>query len=101
MNNPAAVFRKCPDARYRNIGGEGIVVRQAAGEVLVLNGVGARVLDLLESGSTVESLLDALGTEYDIDPAVLRQDVLAYLQELQDAGVIETAAGGAHAQRPA
>jgi hypothetical protein len=101
MTDPAVVFRKCPDARYRNIGGEGIVVRQAAGEVLVLNGVGARVLDLLEPGSTLESLLDALGAEYDIDPDVLRQDVHAYLQELRDAGVIETAAGGAHAQRSA
>jgi hypothetical protein len=93
MIEPTVVLRKSADARYRNIGGEGIVVRQAAGEVLVLNGVGARVLDLLESGSTVASLLDALGAEYDIDQAILRRDVLAYLQELLDAGVIESAAG--------
>jgi len=53
MIESATVFRKCSDARYRNIGGEGIVVRQTAGEVLVLNGVGARVLDLLGSGAVV------------------------------------------------
>ena len=101
MTERTVVFRKCADARYRNIGGEGIVVRQAAGEVLVLNGIGARVLDLLESGNSVASLLDTLGAEYDIDRAILRQDVLAYLQELLDAGVIETTAGIERAQGPA
>ena len=101
MTEPAVVFRKCADARYRNIGGEGVVVRQGAGEVLVVNGVGARVLDLLESGRTVASLLDTLGAEYDVDGAVLRQDVQDYLRELLDAGVIETVAGAGHAPRPA
>ncbi len=87
-----SIFRRCPDARYRNIGGEGVVVRQAAGEVLVLNGVGARVLDLLDSGATVGELVSALAAEYDADRATLERDVLAYFQELLDAGVIE---GGA------
>lgn len=89
MIESTTVFRKCSDARYRNVGGEGIVVRQAAGEVLVLNGVGARVLDLLDSESPVGGLVDALAAEYDIDRATLERDVLAYLRELLDAGIIE------------
>ena len=92
MIESTTVFRKRSDARYRNIGGEGIVVRQTAGEVLVLNGVGARVLDLLESGTPVGGLVDSMAAEYDIDRATLERDVLAYFQELLDAGIIEDVA---------
>ena len=85
------MLRRCADTRYRNIGDEGIVVRQTVGEVLVLNEIGVRVLDLLETAPSVSGLLDALDTEYDIDRATLEQDVLAYLQDLVEAGVIERA----------
>jgi Coenzyme PQQ synthesis protein D (PqqD) len=84
-----AVFRKTSDARYRNVGGEGVVVRQAAGEVLVLSEVGARVLDLIETGAPIDRMLTVLAEEYDIDAAILEKDVMDYLQELLEAGIIE------------
>jgi hypothetical protein len=86
------VFRKTADARYRNVSGEGIVVRQAAGEVLVLSEVGARVLDLIQSGAPVGRLFTELAAEYDIERAILERDVMDYLQELLEAGIIESAA---------
>ena len=86
------ILKRCVDTRYRNIGGEGVVVRQTAGEVLVLNEIGVRVLELLEATLPVSGLLDALDAEYEIDRPTLERDVLAYLQELVDAGVIERAA---------
>lgn len=89
MIDPATVFRKRADARYRNVGGEGVVVRQAAGEVLVLNEVGARVLDLLDAETPVAALVDALAAEFDVDRAALERDVAAYLRDLLDAGIIE------------
>ena len=82
-------MKRCADTRYRNIGDEGVVVRQTAGEVLVLNEIGVRVLELLEAAVPVSGLLDALDAEYAVDRATLERDVLAYLQELVDAGVIE------------
>ena len=85
-------FRTCSDARYRNIGGEGIVVRQTAGEVLVLNDVGVRVLDMLATGKPVRGVVEALVADYDVDAATAERDVMAYAQELLDAGVIETRA---------
>jgi len=84
------VFRKSADARYRNVGGEGIVVRQAAGEVLVLSEVGARVLDMIESGTSVGMMLATLSTEYEIDAGTLERDVMDYLRELLEAGIIES-----------
>ncbi len=87
------VFKTCADARYRNIGDEGVVVRQTAGEVLVLNAVGVRVLELLAEDRPVSGLIEALAAEYAIDRATLEQDVPAYLQELLEAGVIEPVSG--------
>lgn len=92
MIHTGAVLKRCADTRYRNIGDEGVVVRQTAGEVLVLNEIGVRVLDLLETAIPVSGLLDALDDEYEVDRTTLEQDVLAYLQELVDAGVIERVA---------
>jgi hypothetical protein len=92
MIETGMVLKRCADTRYRNIGDEGVVVRQTAGEVLVLNEIGVRVLELLEATMPVSRLLDALGAEYAVDRATLERDVLAYLQELVDAGVIERVA---------
>lgn len=92
MIDRATVLRRSGDARYRNIGGEGVVVRQTAGEVLVLNEVGARVLDLVDARMPVGALVDALVAEYETDRATLERDLLAYLRELVDAGIVEDAA---------
>jgi hypothetical protein len=89
MIETGAVLKRCIDTRYCNIGGEGVVVRQTAGEVLVLNEIGVRVLELLEATMPVSGLLDALEAEYEIDRPTLERDVLVYLRELVDAGVIE------------
>jgi len=89
---PTAVFRRCSDTRYRNIGGEGIVVRQRASEVLVVTAVGARVLDLLDGATPVSVLLTALGAEYDVDRSTLESDTEGYLRDLLEAGVIEPVA---------
>ena len=92
MIAPTVVFRKCSDTRYRNIGGEGIVVRQRASEVLVVTAVGARVLDLLDGNTPVSGLVKALAAEYDIDCPTLESDTEIYLRDLLEAGVIEPVA---------
>lgn len=86
-------LRRSSDMRYRIIGGEGVVVRQVAGEVLVVSEVGARVLDLLEPGMAAGDILKRLAGEYDVDGPTLERDVLAFLEDLLEAGVIERVDG--------
>lgn len=90
---PSTILRKSLDVRHRQIGDEAVVVRQSAGEVLVVNDVGGAVLDLLDQAPTVRALLDRLAGQYDVEPSILEQDVLVYLQELLEAGVIEAQSG--------
>jgi hypothetical protein len=89
---PDTVYRRRSDTRYRNVAGEGVVVQQTSGEVLVLNEIGAQVITFVEKGMTVDAMVDALGQEYEADAATLEHDVVAYLDELIAAGIIEPVA---------
>jgi hypothetical protein len=75
--------------RYRIVDRKAVLIRQADAEVVVLNEVGARVLDLLQAGTAVREVLDALTTEFDVGRAQLDSDVLAFLLELVESGVLE------------
>jgi hypothetical protein len=89
----ATVFRRRSDVRYRRIEGEAVVLRQSAAEVLVLNEVGASVLDLADGKRSVGEWIDELRHEYDADPETLARDVLTFAGELQEAGMLEEVVG--------
>jgi hypothetical protein len=89
MIDDTAVFRRRNDIRYRIVGPEAVVIRQSGPEVLVLNGVGARVIDVIDARTTVAMLVTRLAEDYDVDRGTLERDVISFLQELADGGVIE------------
>jgi len=86
---PDSHFRRCPDVRFRAMGEEGMAIRQQAGEVLVLNDTGMRILDLLDGQVTVAALIQQLASEYAVMPETLAEDIPAYLAELCAAGLVE------------
>jgi Coenzyme PQQ synthesis protein D (PqqD) len=88
----AAVLRPSRDLRHRSIDGEAVVVRQRAGEVLVMNEVAARLLDLADGRATVAGWIDVLAGEYEVERAALERDVLAFATELVDEGMLESVA---------
>jgi hypothetical protein len=90
----STVFCRCGDIRYRIIDDEAVVVRQEAGEVLGLNQTAARLLDLIDAKSTVSDLIDTLAKEFTIERTALERDVMSFLQELLNAGVIEEPKAG-------
>ena len=91
MIPPEAIFRRRSDVRFRIVAPEAVVVRQSGPEVLVLNGVGARILERIDTGERVATLVAGLAQEYEVDPERLESDVVAFLEELASSGVIERA----------
>lgn len=69
-----------------------------------LEGTGPRIWALLEQPRTVESLCEALTTEFEVDAEDCRREVIDFLEELRTAQLIRVhdAAGGAtdSAHRP-
>jgi hypothetical protein len=92
MIGPASVLRRRSDVRYRIVTPEAVVIRQSVPEVMVLNGVAAELLERLDAQTTVARLVEALLPLYEVDPAVLERDVLQFLGELLDSGVVEEVA---------
>ena len=82
-----------PDARYRLVGGQAVVVVQEAGEALVLNEVGSRILELVDGRRRIAEIVATMREEYDVSAAELERDVRHHLDELAEAGVLETPAG--------
>lgn len=84
-----APYRLRPDVRYQPVGDEGVVVRQEAAEVLILNEVGTRILALLDQGLAPTEMIDRLAEEFDADQERLAADLDAFLADLSAAGLIE------------
>jgi hypothetical protein len=82
-------FRLKRDALYRRVWDEGVVLHKSLGEVLVLNDVGTRIVELCETGTSARELVTLLAEEYDIEPACLEADIQDFIQHLRDADVIE------------
>lgn len=84
-----SVLRRRADVRYRVIDGEAVIVRQSAAEVMVLNEIGARILDLADGTTPISQWVRTLLSEYEADEAALSLDILAFAGELVDSGVLE------------
>lgn len=92
MIGPDTILRRRPDVRYRIVAPEAVVIRQSVPEVMVLNAVAAEVLERIDAKTSVAALLAALGSLYEVDPQKLEGDVLAFLAELLEGGVVEEVA---------
>lgn len=79
------------DVRFRVIDREAVVLRQEAAEALVINEVGARILQLTDGETSLEQMLDQLNDEFDVGHEELRRDCWEFVQNLQEIGVLETA----------
>jgi len=92
-----SVLRRRRDVRYRVVVPDTVVIRQAGPEVLILNEVAGRILDLADGRRTAADIAETLVDEYDIAPDAARLDVLAFAAELAAAeliDVVEPADGG-------
>lgn len=89
MRDPELVLKHKDDVRYRIVGEEAVVVRQDAAEVLALNDVGARVLELLDAHNTLADVVETMRREYDVSSEELERDVESFVMAMQDAGIVE------------
>ncbi len=72
----------------RRLGDSAVLIRLATDKIYELNGTGARVWDLLQIGSSVETIVERLTREFDEPSDVIRADVAALVQRLMEEGLI-------------
>lgn len=83
------VLRVRPGALVRRIRDEAVVLVLDENRFLAVTEVGARTLELLDGQKPLGEILESLLDEYEVDAARLEPDVLAFLEQLVTAKVVE------------
>jgi hypothetical protein len=55
-----------------------------------LDAIGRRVWELLEEPRSVDAICTSLQDEFDVSPQTCRADVLTFLEQMVDAGLVDT-----------
>lgn len=75
----------------RIVDGTAIIVLASSGEVQILNQVGTRIWELAGDNQSLQQIVDAIQTEYDVSAEQARQDVQSFVQSLVDSQVLTLA----------
>jgi hypothetical protein len=87
-------FRKDPTMVFRKFGDECLLVpvRQNVADLesfYVLDGVGGRIWELIDGHRGVAEIKEIILSEFDASPSQAENDLIDFLQELQEIGGIE------------
>lgn len=80
--------KRNPDAAFRVIDGEAIVVLPDRGEVKVLNDVGSRIWELMDGESSVDQISQTICKEYEVKQKDALTDISDFLAQLSNNGML-------------
>lgn len=80
-----------PHTASRMVAGEVVIVDTDHNVVRMLNSVGSRVWELADGTRTVAQIVKVLVSEYDVDFATAQERVVAFIEELQEKGLLTSA----------
>lgn len=72
-----------------NLGNETVILGLQSEEYFGLKDVSAHIWDIIREPKTVKELLEALLKEYEVEPERCECNLLTFLQELSNEGLIE------------
>lgn len=72
-----------------DLGGEAVILNLKSGVYHGLNEMGARIWNLIQQPKVVKDIKQVLLEEYEVEPEVCMNDLLALLEELRSTGLIE------------
>ena len=83
-----AAFRIPDEVIFRELDGEAVVLNLDTGIYFGLDAVGTRIWRLLEERKPLKAVLDTLIEEYEAPPDRLQRDLLAFVERLDDKGLL-------------
>lgn len=81
-----------PQVAMQTVDGLAVMVLADSGEVLVLNPVGTRILELIDGKHSIAEIAGTIESEYEVAAETARRDLEAFLQTLREAGALAPAA---------
>ena len=71
-----------------------VVIDLQQGQLFNLNLVGSRILELLESGSSEEKIVETVSREFNADVETVRKDLEGFMEELKARNLVNVERGG-------
>ena len=81
-------LRVSPGAVSTAIPGETVILDPTSGRYFGLDGVGSRVWDMLQTPTSLRTMVTAIISEYDVDADTCERDLRALLAELDAKGLV-------------
>jgi hypothetical protein len=78
-----------------DMNGEVVILDLKSGTYYGLDTLGARVWSLIEAPLSLTSIRDAIMADYEVDAETCERDVLAFLDQMRAAGLVEIRNGSA------
>jgi len=90
-NNISAqsIVHRIEDIVASDIDDEKVMMSVEKGEYFGLDPIGSRVWELIDKPVKVTDLIDALLLKYDVDRETCECDILAFLEELHENGILQ------------
>jgi len=85
-------IRIAGDVIFRVLGDEAVILNLATGTYFGLNSVGTRLWQLIAEHGSVEPVIAAFLTEYEVEESQLRQDLADLIQQLVQKGLVSSEA---------
>lgn len=82
------LFTAVPGLASADLDGEVVLLDVSSGRYFGLNGVAARIFNLVVEPRTLDQVVDVLASEYEADRAQLHADADAFLGELVKRGLV-------------
>ena len=79
-----------PQVATQVVNGLTVIVLADSGEVLVVNSLGTRILDLIDGKRSVAEIARQIEAEYEVPAEEARRDLDEFLQTLSEAGALST-----------
>lgn len=87
----SAAFKHSKRVAWRKVADEAVILDVETAAYFSLDGVGLRVWELLESGSSLDRIVSSLSGEYDAPADVIRRDCEELLERLRKHKIVEPA----------
>jgi Coenzyme PQQ synthesis protein D (PqqD) len=98
--SPTVRVATAPKVLFRELGGEAIILDLKTERYLGLDETGTRMWRLLTELDSIQAAYAALLDEFEVEPDRLRQDLVGFVQELSNHGLIEIVQAGNPSDSP-
>lgn len=88
-----------PDALFRDMAGESVILDLAGGKYFGMDETGTRVWQLLQETGDPQQVVAVMATEYQVERETLLNDVLTFVDRLKSLGLVKPAPASVTVER--